>query len=70
MHEIWRDNGMFDLTEQRVMDQRSQIRKKQWLANLELEQIQRRIEDEPHGDILSDCESEDGQYFLGFDERC
>ena len=49
MHAIWRDKGMFNITEQRFMDQQSQIRKKQSLTNLELEEIQRRIEDEPHG---------------------
>ena len=31
------------------MDQQSQIRKKQWLPKLELEEIQIRIEDKPHG---------------------
>ena len=50
---------MFSITEQRLMDQQSQIRKKQWLTNLELEEIQRRIEDEPHGHVPSDRESED-----------
>ena len=28
MHAIWRDKGMSNITEQRLMDQRSQIRKK------------------------------------------
>ena len=59
MHAIWRDKGMFSITEQRLMDQQSQIRKKQWLTNLELEEIQRRTEDEPHGHVPSDRESED-----------
>ena len=34
MHRIWRDKGMFNITEQRLMDQQSQIRKKQWLTKL------------------------------------
>ena len=51
------------------MDQQSQIRKKQWLTKLELEEIQRRIEDEPHGHVPHDSESKDEQWFLGFDEK-
>ena len=37
--------------------------------NLELEEIQRRIEDEPHGHVPSDSKSEDEQWFLGFNEK-
>ena len=69
MHAIWRDKGKFNITEQRLTDQQSQIRKKQSLTNLELEEIQRRIEDEPHGHVPRDSESEDEQCFLGFDEK-
>ena len=54
MHAIWRDKGMFNITEQRLMDQQSQIRKKQWLTKLELEKMQRRIEDERHGHVRND----------------
>ena len=49
------------------MDLLSQIRKKQWLTKLELEEIQRIIEDEPYGHVPNDRESEDEQRFLGFD---
>ena len=45
MHAIWRDKGMVSVTEQRLINQKSQIRKKQWLTNLELKKLQRRIED-------------------------
>ena len=69
MHAIWRDKCMFNITEQRLMDQQSQIRKKQWLTNSELEVIQRRIEDEPHGHVPNDSESEDELWFLGFDKK-
>ena len=58
MHAIWRDKGMFNITEQRLMDQQSQIRK-QWLTKLELEEITRRIEDGPHGHVPNNSESED-----------
>ena len=37
MHVILRGKGMFNITEQRLMDQQSQIRKKQWLTNLEIQ---------------------------------
>ena len=47
MYATWTDKAMFNTTEQRLMDQQSQIRKKQWLTNLELEEIQRIIEDKP-----------------------
>ena len=36
-----------------------QIRKNQWLTNIELEEIQRRMEDEPPGHVLNDSGSED-----------
>ena len=36
---------------------------------MELEEIQRRIEDEPHGHVPNDSESEDQQWFLGFNEK-
>ena len=49
---------MFNITEQRLMDQQSQIRK-QWLTKLELEEITRRIEDGPHGHVPNSSESED-----------
>ena len=39
------------------------------LTNLELEEIQRRIEDEPHGHVPNDSTSEDEQWFFGFDEK-
>ena len=57
MHAIWRDKGMFNITEQTLMDQQSQTRKKQWLTKLELGEIQRRIEDKPHGHAPNDCKS-------------
>ena len=36
---------------------------------LELEEMQRRTEDEQHGHVPNDSESEDEQWFLGFDEK-
>ena len=36
---------------------------------MELEQIQRRIEDKPHDHLPNDSKTEDEQWFLGFDEK-
>ena len=69
MHAIWRDKGLFNITEQKLMDQQSQIRKKQWLIKMVLEEIERRIEDEPHNHVSNDSESENEKWFLGFDEK-
>ena len=44
-------------------------RKKQLLTKLELQEIQRRIEDEPHVHVPNDSKSEDEQWLLGFDEK-
>ena len=71
MHAIWRNKGMFNITEQRLMDQQSQIGKKQWFKKLEVEEIQKKkkIEDEPHSHVLNHSESENEQCFLGFGEK-
>ena len=36
MHNFWIEEGMFVITEQRLVDQKSQIIKKKWLSELEL----------------------------------
>ena len=66
---MWTDKDMFNITEQRLMDHRSKMRKKQSLTDLELKEMQRRIEDEPHDHVPSDSKIEDKQWFLGFDEK-
>ena len=45
------------------------MRKKQWVTNLELQGMQRRMQEQTHGHVPSDNEREDGQWFLGFDEK-
>eukprot|EP00112_Aurelia_sp_Birch-Aquarium-sp1_P001587 Seg1172.17 transcript_id=Seg1172.17/GoldUCD/mRNA.D3Y31 product="hypothetical protein" protein_id=Seg1172.17/GoldUCD/D3Y31 len=45
MHNLWKDMGMFQMTEQRLLGQKAQIIKKKWLTDLELEEIKRLIED-------------------------
>ena len=61
---------MFNITQQTLMDQQSQIRKKQSLRKLELEKIQKRLKNEPHGHLPNDSEKDDEQWFLGFHEKC
>ena len=41
---LWGEKGMFIVTEQRLVDQSNEIRKRGWLTDLELEEIIRRIE--------------------------
>ena len=60
---------MFNITEQRLTDQQSQIRKKHWLTKLELQEIQRRTEDKPHGHVPDDSESKNEQWLLAFHEK-
>ena len=60
---------MFNITEQMLMNQQRQIRKKQWLTKLELEEKQRRIEDELDGHVPNHSEKEAEQWLLGFDQK-
>ena len=45
MLQIWVEKEMFHVTEQRLVDQENQIRKKQWLSELELKEIKRLFEE-------------------------
>ena len=51
MHMLWKDREMVNVTEQRLIDQKNQIIKKQWLSSLELEEIQRNVEDATYGGV-------------------
>ena len=51
----WRDRGLFESTEQRVCDQARAIRKNGWLPQLELEAINRQVEDEFQGEFGEDA---------------
>ena len=43
MHAIWNEIGMFNVTEQSLVDQKKNILKRKWLSDLE--EMQRNIED-------------------------
>ena len=47
MHATWNEIGMFNGTEKRLVD----IVKRKWLSDLELEEIQRNIEDIGNGEV-------------------
>ena len=44
MLDLWGEKGMFIVTDQRLVDQSNQIKKKGWLTDLELDEIISRIE--------------------------
>ena len=58
MHSIWANKDMFLVTEQRLIDLKNKITKKQWLSNLELEEIKQSIEDAVYGQIEQEIEYE------------
>ena len=53
MYAIWQEKGLFEASEQQVAGQALCIRKNQWLSNLELEEIKRKIDEEMQGMIPS-----------------
>ena len=51
MHDIWKDIGIFEITEQCLADQVRVIKSNEWLSKLEVEEIKRNIEMEINSDI-------------------
>ena len=43
MHMIWKEKGMFDVKEQRLLDQKWQIVTKKWFSDLELNDIKEKL---------------------------
>lgn len=69
MHQIWLEYADFEATEQRLLDQKNHIMKKQWLSELEIQEIRCEIEEETKLIMeLFDEEDDDEKDFLGFDE--
>ena len=60
--------GMFNLTEQRLVDQKNNILKRKWLSDLELEEIQRNFEDTGNCAVRLESDEDEG-WFLGFDHE-
>ena len=44
MHAVWNEIGMFNVTEERLVDQNNNILKRNLVSGLELEEIQRNTE--------------------------
>ena len=51
IHAIWNKMGMFNVTEQTLVDQKNNILKRKWLPDLDLEELQRNIEDIGNGEM-------------------
>ena len=61
MMKIWREKGVFQVTEQRVADQTRMTRTTGWLPEVELDQIQRKIKQEentekPRSELQNTCD--------------
>ena len=68
MHAIWNEMEILNVAEQRLMDEKNNIFKRKCLSDLELEEIQRNIEDIVHNELgLEGDENE--EWFLGFDHE-
>ena len=52
MLELWNRKGLFFITEQRLVDQTNNIQQTGWLTEIELEEIERKIE-------LDNCNKKD-----------
>ena len=68
MHVIWNEMGMFNVKQERLVDQKNNNLKRKWLSDLELEEIQRNIEDIRQCEVWSESD-EDEEWFLGFDHE-
>ena len=42
MYMIWKEKGMFDVKEQRLLDQKWQIATKKWFSDLQLNEIKKK----------------------------
>ena len=55
MHNLWIEQNIFAITEQRLIDQKSHIIKKKWFSDIELEAIRRSTDDavyRPIGNVI------------------
>ena len=68
MHATWNEMGMFNVTEQRLVDQKNNILRRKWLSDFELEEIQRNVEDIRNSEVRLESD-EDERWFLGFDHE-
>ena len=43
MRSLWPQKGMFWVSEQRLLDQASTIRRNSWMTKLEIEELERKV---------------------------
>ena len=67
MHAVWNKIEMFNVTDERLVDQNNNILKRNWVSDSELEEIQRNTEDIRNGEVELESK-EDKEWFLGFDQ--
>ena len=67
MHAAWNKIGMFNVTDERLVDQNNNILKRNWVSDSELEEIQRNTEDISNGEVELESKEDKG-WFLGFDQ--
>ena len=56
MHMTWKEKGMFDVKEQRLLDQKLQIVTEKWFSDLELNEIKERLMDVAKESVENGCE--------------
>ena len=56
MHMIWKEKGMFDVKEQRLLDQKWQIVTKKWFSDLELNEIKEKSMSVAKVSVKNGCE--------------
>ena len=56
MHMIWKEKGMFDVEEQRLLDQKWQIVTKKWFSDLELNEIKEKSMSVAKVSVKNGCE--------------
>ena len=63
MHDIWKEIGLFELSEQNLVGQARVIRTNEWLSSIEVEELKREIEREkmPHGTLENSIRIEQNQ---------
>ena len=43
MLSLWQQNGMFSVSEQRLVDQAKNIHRNSWMTDLEIEELERKV---------------------------
>ena len=63
MHAVWNKIGMFNVTDERLVDQNNNILKRNWVSDLELEEIQRSTEDFRNGEVELESKEDKGWFW-------